>query len=898
MEMEENNQNNQDAVGMLRSGKTYLSRQATSVNIEELEDLLQIGASQDYTLHEIQLNDHNISANVESVKKGREKLMPLNSTVVEGGLDSKWDEQLDHSEIMSSNGDIIVGSLNEEDEVLVNNQYNSTKNELNLELQTPRKLVLIMGETNADKTEDDVIQTDQVKAAVCVDNSLPPEGSATTPVIVKESKDSTDVGTVKETVFEEKDLEKDEVPVEIITNGKDDTEPEKKEEENDGEGDQYRVLVAEIRKALKPDLDANKLEVTKLSKVINEEKTGVVAQLTGLVSQLSDPKSGLVPRLSAAETTLAELNKKVTTPKTGISARLDRIEGFAKNDEKSLSVRLGVLEGSVNAPATGALNHLKVVEDMLDSPEDGLHAVFLKMSDLQTDVNGADGLTQKMDRVSEDLKGLSEAVENIPTEGVKGEIPVSQSYKRKYEEIQQENKTQNQKLNTACGIIQVMSKQIHTLQSQTAANAAKHMSNDLIIAGIKISEKEDPFQATAEFFADRLNIEFDIDHILDAYRGGYATEKLIRGASVKIPPVMFVHLTEHLRRLVLRNTWKLTDVKQMPEGYGMYIRQALPEGLRAVRKKFSGYTERIKHRNKGKKDAKKTRYWFAGERFFVDGSVITERISAPTAQDVLNVTDIQKTQMAAIKLFRSQEETESNSVFQAFGIETDDTELAKLAFLKIKIKMIHCDHLMMAYRIVRDNKLIQGSVSDGEHFGDLEILELLKRKERANVVIFVSREYGGVHLGRRRFQIIKQVAETVLDHVGGKHLPQPASEVGSSGSTGPVIKYKQNSGGSGRYNPKSDRGNSKGNYSRGGRGNHSGYGGGSGRGGRGDYQGRNKIQGSAGSSYTSQQRGSSFDRDGQNWNQDSRSRNRWGEYGNSNRGGYGDHNHDRDNHHW
>ena len=665
--------------------------------------------------------------------------------------------------------------------------------------------------TKGEKTE----KTDEPEVTPAQGEGSDPNVKDTAASVVVTAEGSEDNKKETEVVQGEKD-------------GKDGGEPEPEPEPTEV---QYKVLVEEIRKALKPDLEANKLEVLKINEALNDKKTGFVT------------------RLGVAEGNLDDIRKKVLTPKTGLTARLDRLEGFAKTDEKSLSVRLGVTEGLLTGPTTGIQTRLSRVERILDDTEDGYDALSMKVSSLHDDVNGPEGLTKKVEQVADELKGINEAIINTKddTSGVTVDIPLIQSYKRKCEDVVAENKLQKQKLDTACGMIEVMSKQINTLQSQTAANAAKHMSNDLIVGGMKVLADEDPFEATANFFTDRLEIEFDAAGILDAYRSRYVAERNFGGSTVKIPPVMFVRVTEQLRRLVLKNTWKLTNVKQLPEGYGMYVRQGLPEPFRAVRRKFSGYTERIKVRNKGKNEQDKTRFWFAGERFFVDGSVITERISAPSCKDILNVTDIQKEQMAAIKLFRSEPETESNSTFQAFGLETDDIELAKLAYIKIKTKQIRCDHVMMAYRIVRENKLIQGSVSDGEHFGDIEILELLKKKERANVAIFVSREYGGVHLGRRRFQIIKQVAETVLDHVGGKHLPQPASEVGSSGPPGSATKRKQWSNGSakGSYSPRQEKSGAKNGGSSGSRGGYSGSGSGSGNG-SGGYRGSSGYGGGGG----------------------------------------------------
>ena len=75
------------------------------------------------------------------------------------------------------------------------------------------------------------------------------------------------------------------------------------------------------------------------------------------------------------------------------------------------------------------------------------------------------------------------------------------------------------------------------------------------------------------------------------------------------------------------------------------------------------------------------------------------------------------------------------------------------------------DHIMLAYRIKQGEDIKQGSVSNGEHFGDLEVMKVLVFQERVNVVLFVAYQYGGIHLGRCRFQLIEDVAEEALSQV-------------------------------------------------------------------------------------------------------------------------------------
>ena len=45
-----------------------------------------------------------------------------------------------------------------------------------------------------------------------------------------------------------------------------------------------------------------------------------------------------------------------------------------------------------------------------------------------------------------------------------------------------------------------------------------------------------------------------------------------------------------------------------------------------------------------------------------------------------------------------------------------------------------------------------------EHYGDQQMIRLIRNKHAVNIAVFVSREYGGVPLGPKRCELIKQVA--------------------------------------------------------------------------------------------------------------------------------------------
>lgn len=111
--------------------------------------------------------------------------------------------------------------------------------------------------------------------------------------------------------------------------------------------------------------------------------------------------------------------------------------------------------------------------------------------------------------------------------------------------------------------------------------------------------------------------------------------------------------------------------------------------------------------------------------------------------------------------------TEKKSVFVARAAPVYTTEEAKRYLrhlLAVDKKASKATHNITAWRILGDNGVqYQDCDDDGETAAGGRVLHLLELMGAWNLMVVVSRWYGGVHLGPDRFRIINQVArEAVL----------------------------------------------------------------------------------------------------------------------------------------
>lgn len=108
------------------------------------------------------------------------------------------------------------------------------------------------------------------------------------------------------------------------------------------------------------------------------------------------------------------------------------------------------------------------------------------------------------------------------------------------------------------------------------------------------------------------------------------------------------------------------------------------------------------------------------------------------------------------------------SVFQAHVCRecatVDDVD-AVLSALAESRKFREATHNVLAYRIERGATFAQDYDDDGETAAGARLLRMLQLSDKRNVVVVVSRWYGGTKLGPKRFQIINAAA---LDAINNK----------------------------------------------------------------------------------------------------------------------------------
>ena len=110
---------------------------------------------------------------------------------------------------------------------------------------------------------------------------------------------------------------------------------------------------------------------------------------------------------------------------------------------------------------------------------------------------------------------------------------------------------------------------------------------------------------------------------------------------------------------------------------------------------------------------------------------------------------------------------EKGSSFQAHIVTLDDKSqvIPSLHQLFTNHSVAKATHNIYAYRIQGQGRMIENSCDDGEFGAGNRVLNVLRDQKAKNVMVIVTRWYGGVHMGPQRFNCIINATSKALSLV-------------------------------------------------------------------------------------------------------------------------------------
>lgn len=156
-------------------------------------------------------------------------------------------------------------------------------------------------------------------------------------------------------------------------------------------------------------------------------------------------------------------------------------------------------------------------------------------------------------------------------------------------------------------------------------------------------------------------------------------------------------------------------------------------------------------------------------------------------------TEEQRDDISLPEIFHGEKLIDRKSVFQGHLAAVTHRQQVDMVLDKLKEdrKIAAATHNIIAYRIEsgRSGSFMSGCADDGEIHAGSRMLHLLDIMDARNVLVIVTRWYGGVHLGPDRFKHINNCTRNMLDAHG--YVRDKTDKKGPKSSTAQQGKKKK-----------------------------------------------------------------------------------------------------------
>jgi len=299
-----------------------------------------------------------------------------------------------------------------------------------------------------------------------------------------------------------------------------------------------------------------------------------------------------------------------------------------------------------------------------------------------------------------------------------------------------ENAAQEKLIQLNMGRITRLEHELHEAKERLVKIESKQMAQNVIIQKYPEAEKEVTSDLVETFFKDELKLTDSIS-IDVAHRIGKPGPK---------PRPIVVRLTNR------SDVGKVLKQGTELAGKDYSINLQVPNALRAAQSLL------LKERKALKVSEPDAKISVRGDQLWKDSVKIKDlkeiRRLKPT--DNYDIQEMAKT----IHPKQTTVRTVMNSKFQAHYMKLNDmSEVnAALARINLDLNVAGATHNIWAAR-VGEEELVD---DDGEWGGAMKIMDVLQEKDIENGIVVVTRWFGGVMLGQKRFDTIKSLAEQAL----------------------------------------------------------------------------------------------------------------------------------------
>jgi hypothetical protein len=149
------------------------------------------------------------------------------------------------------------------------------------------------------------------------------------------------------------------------------------------------------------------------------------------------------------------------------------------------------------------------------------------------------------------------------------------------------------------------------------------------------------------------------------------------------------------------------------------------------------------------------------QNLYVNNQKHTATVVPPTLKETLTTDPNEIDIMNNVAFFASDLVGHKGSTFVAYASPICNPEDARYAYLAVSRfpEVAGCSHLISAYISMEEDF---DYFDDGDHGLGRHIFDIIHSRQIEGVIVFLARDYGGVHLGKDRYTIINRVVAQAL----------------------------------------------------------------------------------------------------------------------------------------
>lgn len=306
---------------------------------------------------------------------------------------------------------------------------------------------------------------------------------------------------------------------------------------------------------------------------------------------------------------------------------------------------------------------------------------------------------------------------------------------------------QQDKIDLLIGIVEKQDVQIQALQNRWDTAYAKENKSNIVINGLAETQGESCYHEVGNFFKNVLKIEKPIQ-VQQAYRLGKGQNK-----------AMVAKLKNTQDRAEIYK--KIGNLKQANKGRSKpyFVADQLPEAWAEKKKQVHFF----KQQNKKLPLAQQANITMDKGIMSLDGQQYKPPLKVPSPKELCSFSPERRKMLRELKIVEGTTETAEESKFTGFAYEIFSTQQVQNVYDALKTRIPDATHIACAFLLPgTEVAKTQGSLDDGEFGAGRCLLNVLLKNNARNRAVFVTRHYGGRHIGVRRFQLMETVTESEL----------------------------------------------------------------------------------------------------------------------------------------